>query len=296
VWDLATRQADLVIATQPVGGIDAVDVSPDGDLVAAGGYKLDTGQIFLAAWDPTTGRRIFSVPRPGGDQISDIAFSPDGSHLAIARWDGIVRIIDRTGMQVSAFRVGIPGRPVPNARFSPDGRRVAVVASDPHGRERVQLWDWRTQHVVRTIEAGEFLDFDPTGARIVTADRQGRGEIVDVNSGAVVAVLAVEPGTVLEATFSPDGTSIATAGTNGAVHLLDAATGAERLTLPSVRCAVTDVAFSHDGTKLASASSCDGVRVWALDIDDLLRIARQSVTRSLTEQECREYLHKDRCP
>jgi hypothetical protein len=78
--------------------------------------------------------------------------------------------------------------------------------------------------------------------------------------------------------------------------LFDAHTGAEQLTLPSAACPVTDVSFNQDGKELASASLCDGVRVWALDIDDLLRMARQRVTRSLTAQECREYLHLDRCP
>jgi hypothetical protein len=73
-------------------------------------------------------------------------------------------------------------------------------------------------------------------------------------------------------------------------------TSAEQLTLPSVACAVTDVVFSQDGTKLASASACDGLRVWALDVEDLLQIAEQNVTRSLTEQECRQYLHTDQCP
>jgi hypothetical protein len=38
------------------------------------------------------------------------------------------------------------------------------------------------------------------------------------------------------------------------------------------------------------------VRVWALDIDDLLAIAHQKVARSLTEDECRQCLHVDACP
>jgi WD40 repeat protein len=158
----------------------------------------------------------------------------------------------------------------------------------------LEIWDWRKQTVVRRVDAAEFVDFDPTGSRIVTADREGRGEIVDVQSGERVA-LAAQPGSVQQATFSPDGSLVATAAKDGAVQLFAAGTGAERLTLPIAACAVTDVAFSHDGTKLASVSPCDGVRVWALDIDDLLRIARQKVTRSLTPQECREYLHMDRC-
>lgn len=37
------------------------------------------------------------------------------------------------------------------------------------------------------------------------------------------------------------------------------------------------------------------MRVWALDIEDLLEIAGRSVTRALTDDECRQYLHPTRC-
>jgi hypothetical protein len=36
--------------------------------------------------------------------------------------------------------------------------------------------------------------------------------------------------------------------------------------------------------------------VWALDLDRLLEIARDEATRSLTDDECRQYLHVDVCP
>jgi hypothetical protein len=32
------------------------------------------------------------------------------------------------------------------------------------------------------------------------------------------------------------------------------------------------------------------------DVDELVRIGRSRVTRSLTAQECRTYLHLNRCP
>jgi hypothetical protein len=37
------------------------------------------------------------------------------------------------------------------------------------------------------------------------------------------------------------------------------------------------------------------VRIWALDIEDLLEIARTTVTRTLTDEECRQYLHVESC-
>jgi WD40 repeat protein len=57
---------------------------------------------------------------------------------------------------------------------------------------------------------------------------------------------------------------------------------------------VTSVDFSPDGTKLASQSA-GTVRVWALDVDDLLAIAEEVASRSFTDEECRRYLHVDRC-
>jgi hypothetical protein len=58
---------------------------------------------------------------------------------------------------------------------------------------------------------------------------------------------------------------------------------------------VRGLAFSPDGSKLASHSPTQ-IRIWALDIDDLLEIAREKVTRSLTDEECRQFLHVAKCP
>jgi hypothetical protein len=38
------------------------------------------------------------------------------------------------------------------------------------------------------------------------------------------------------------------------------------------------------------------VRIWALELDDLIAIAQDRLTRSFTEEECRQYLHAERCP
>jgi hypothetical protein len=45
---------------------------------------------------------------------------------------------------------------------------------------------------------------------------------------------------------------------------------------------------------LASQSPGE-LRVWALDVDDLLVVARRNVTRELTDDECRRYLHAASC-
>jgi WD40 repeat protein len=140
------------------------------------------------------------------------------------------------------------------------------------------------------------VDFNPNRPRVVLSGSDGLAEVWDVESGARVAVLAGPSGGVKDLAFSPDGSRIATASVDGLVRLFDADTGVPQLSLRGSGCAVEGVAFSPDGMKLASTSWCDGVRVWALDIDDLLEIAQREAGRSLTDEECRQYLHVDRCP
>ncbi len=57
---------------------------------------------------------------------------------------------------------------------------------------------------------------------------------------------------------------------------------------------VSGLDFSPDGKRLASATPDGVVRVWALDLDELIAIAEAELTRGLTDDECRQYLHQSR--
>ena len=56
------------------------------------------------------------------------------------------------------------------------------------------------------------------------------------------------------------------------------------------------MAFSPDGSRLASVGGEGVVRVWALDLNDLVELAKREATRALTDEECHHYLHLQRCP
>jgi WD40 repeat protein len=59
--------------------------------------------------------------------------------------------------------------------------------------------------------------------------------------------------------------------------------------------AVTQVRFSADGSRLVSGGGDDVVRVWAVELDDLIALARAELSRGLTSEECRTFLHMQRC-
>ncbi len=96
--------------------------------------------------------------------------------------------------------------------------------------------------------------------------------------------------------FSADGRRLATASADGTAKVWDATTGAELLTLTGHTSIVVGVAFSADGRRLATASWDGTAKVWAHDMGLLIQRARERVTRSLTPEECRVYLHLDVCP
>jgi WD40 repeat protein len=292
IWDLTTGR---LLRTIRVGGslISSFDVTPDGAVIAAGRRNG-----LATTWDVTTGQKLFSVQHDF--EVVDVDWSPDGEHLVTAT-SGSISVLDVTGRLVR--RLKERGDGVRSARFSPDGRLVVIMVWPASGPPRQSIWDWESGETVGSIEPGDKRNrgivavFDPTGSRVATSGGDtGVPRVWDVGTGKSVVTLPAHSGGPWDIVFSPDGSRIATAGADGTVRLFDATSGEEILTLQGHDSSVARLAFSPHGTMLASKSLDGTVRVWALDLDDLLEIALQQVTRSLTDEECRQYLHLEACP
>jgi WD40 repeat protein len=272
--DIDSGQQRPIGSVRPYG--DWLDVehelSPDGSSVA-----IRYGDTFLSrklsVRDVATGDELFAID----EDVREVDWSPSGDYLAVES-RGSVTIYDRSGHEV----VSLPGG---GGRFGPHGL-IATYGVN----EFIEIWDWRRDEVVATLPAGaEQVAFDSSGERIATDDL----EIWDVASEKVSLRLPVSPPDVTFA-FSPDGTRLAVSSADE-VRLFDTASGAELQVLPHRGVfEFGKVVFSPDGSMLAS-SAVDGIRVWALDIDDLIDIARRNVTRSLSDEECRQYLHVAAC-
>jgi DNA-binding SARP family transcriptional activator/WD40 repeat protein len=263
------------------------ELSPDGSTVA-----IPLGRDGAAGWDVPTGQQRFHATAIG--VVDDVAWAPDGRSLAVTTEGGTgVTIIDAAG-RVERSLVGDDGVTALAARFDPSGRFVAWVEESTDGA-RIRVWDRVAGEMASGFptEPAVGLTFDPAGRGLVTGF--GPAAMHEVPSGERLGTLEGYPARVAEVAFDATGSTLAAA-IDRSVGMFDPASGRRRLLLSSPRQRpVGRVAISPDGA-LVAAQSFGLASVWTLDIDDLLAIARKNVTRSLTDDECRRYLHVERCP
>jgi len=94
--------------------------------------------------------------------------------------------------------------------------------------------------------------------------------------------------------FSPDDQFLSVPGLYR-TSLHNAHTGATIIDLDHPVGAANAI-FSPDGRMVATAGNDGYVRIMAANLDELLALVQMRLTRSLTTEECQQYLHLDICP
>ena len=144
--------------------------------------------------------------------IPAVAFSPDGSLLAVAGFHEVL-LWKADGSELVGRLVGLSER-VESLAFSPDGKQLAVTGGRPARMGEVQVWDVAKRKLVLSVP--------------VTFD------------------------TIYGVSWSPDGTKIAFGCIDNTVRAIDAKTGEQVLFLGSHTDWAQDTVFSADGSHLIS--------------------------------------------
>lgn len=211
----AKDNAEILVQTGHIRGVNAVVFSPDSTKILSGDY----GGI-VRLWDRTTGKLLRIFKAPAG--INELAFNPDGSQMlsgggkALQLWDW------STGKLIQTFDGHT--RSITTVAFSPNGQHI--ISGDLGGQLR--LWASDTGQLIHVLKGhtSEILAvaFSPNGQHIISGDSTGKirrwsndtGKLLNVHQEFSVSAMA----------FSPDGQQIIFGDRLGGLHLGDQTAGA----------------------------------------------------------------------
>jgi WD40 repeat protein len=291
IVDAATGRPILrIVRGAPIFG---VSFSPDESQIAAAEGD-GRARIYSAADGEPTGR---SFDHGGEDGTYTVQWSADGARLMTVGGDSGAKVWDYArGNLIAALPPAIDDAFVFDAALSPDGR-TAVTAE---GRETVELrpvdGEGASVELSGHTDAVNSVSFDGSGDRVLTASDDGTARIWDAADGDQLQVLNNDGFPVRDAAFSPRETLVATSGANGELRIWDAANGLEILRLGGANGAV---AISPDDTTIVGADSvakqatifeCE---VCAADLDQLIELAEERITREPTAEERARYLGEE---
>lgn len=197
--------------------------------------------------------------------INAIAFSLDGTQLAIATTNGITLYDTYTGKELSLFSA-----PLDNTvalAFSPDNRTVASASGDA----TLHLWDTRTSehrtHFIGHTYPVVALAFSPDGNTLATGSfREIRLWNLTTPQPTQTSVLEGHRDMVTTLAFSPDSKILASTSFYGTILLWDIETGQRRHNLPAHTDSITALTFSPDNRTLASGG------YWSLDTESTIHL------------------------
>ena len=231
--------------------VTAIAYSPDGKRLATAG----DGQVHV--WDAADGRPLQAVAVTEREFVSALHFSADGRALyaaAITRDKGVTltHLDPATGKRV-ATTVAAPNDRQrlyePEARFSPDGARLAVFSEDG---ARLRVFDTATRKAVFSEKSGSgrvwSLEFRPDGKALAVGMEHGRVRFIDLAAGTADHECAVGDGIVWSLAFSPDGKDLGAVLSNPVPHQVirfEAATGKVRWSYETDTA--KEPAFTADG-------------------------------------------------
>ena len=202
--------------------------------------------------------------------INAIAFSLDGTQLAIATANGIKLYDTYTGKELALFSAPLDN--VTALAFSPNNQTVASASEDA----TLHLWNTRTgEHRTHFIEHTHpivALAFSPDGNTLASGSfREIRLWDLTTDLPISISVLKGHRDMVTTLAFSPDSKTLASTSFYGTISLWDVDTGQLRHNLPAHTDSITALAFSPAGETGVGRTLVSG-GYWSLDAESTIHL------------------------
>lgn len=219
-----------VIANAFAGGETAPRIALSADatrLAVAACDGSDCSAWRLTLRDTAGGEAIWS--QTALEEITALAFSPDGTQLAVATAQQVTLWAVSDGSSIATYDSS-GALPIVTLAYKPDGSGIlyggcGALEADSCVEGRAGLLDAEAGllGVVVTHESSAvLLAISPDGTRFATSDGT---EIIERNSlsGAEISVTPLEQGTAVSLTWTPDGTQLVAGTADGRIVFVPAA-------------------------------------------------------------------------
>jgi WD40 repeat protein len=159
--------------------------------------------------------------------ISCVAFSPDGTLLAVSGYHEVV-LHNYDGSGIIARLVGESPR-IESVAFSPNGKLVAVSGGAPARFGEIQLWDAESHKELQSYKVANDsvfgVSFSPDGERLAFGSEDKTVRVISVNDGKELMKFDNHSDWVLATAFTVDGKRLLSGSRDRAMKLINVANG-----------------------------------------------------------------------
>jgi WD40 repeat protein len=271
-WD----QCEMTLPGQGWVGAPSVAISPDGLLLACGGYRT------IRIWDAVVGKLLHTLegPENGSYMFIGVSFVSGGKRIAAVREDTIFVWDVLTGQVLHSKSCEVPGKGyrLKSPAFTLDGRWLACsfgkYEGDTNILNSVYVFDFQTGKLMRQFgghtDGVTAITPSPDGKIIASGSMDKTVKVWDMTTEQVIHTLEGHSSEISQVVYSFNGQLLATASdsTSSEIIIWDALTGQMVQTLQN---GAAFISLSFDGARLVSSLKGEPIKLWDTTSGELVQ-------------------------